>query len=80
MITSLNSSIRQVLDVFSECYATKFGILIVLLVEYDNSKKCSRVKGLNGYALLMNPNRGGPIKVHIYQQIHCNDVTHFSHP
>ena len=53
---SLNSSIEQVLDVFSECYVAKFCILIVLLVEYDNTKKCSRVKGLNSYALTLNPN------------------------
>lgn len=55
----LNSSIEQVRDVFSEWYAAKFCILIVLLVEYDKTKKRSRVKGLNGYALTMNPNQRG---------------------
>ena len=59
MTTGLNSSIEQVRNVFSECYAAKFCILVVLLVEYDKTKKRLRVKGLNGYALAMNRNERG---------------------
>ena len=57
MTAGLNSSIEQVLDV--DCYAAKFCILIVLLVEYGKTKKRLRVKGLNGYALAMNRNERG---------------------
>lgn len=59
MTASFNSSIEQVFDVLSECYAAKFCFLIVLLAEYDKTKKRSRVKGLNGHALTMNPNERG---------------------
>ena len=65
MTAGLNSFIEQVRDVFSECYAAKFCILIVLLVKYDKTKKRSRAKGLNGYALTMNPNERGNKGAHL---------------